>query len=67
MLLLEIENAYAGEVQMKEGLPVSAEKDHGYGCPSMRSIAEKRNGFCTFKAAGGIFTLRVVLPLEKEM
>ncbi len=67
MLLLEIENTYEGAVQMKDDLPVSTEKGHGYGCHSMRSIAEKRSGFCTFKAADGIFTLRVVLPLEKAM
>ncbi|MDD3347831.1 sensor histidine kinase [Oscillibacter sp.] len=66
MLLLEIENAYTGTLQMKDELPVSTETGHGYGCRSMRSIAEKRNGFCTFKTEGGVFTLRLVLPLEKE-
>lgn len=66
LLLLEIENAYAGSVQMKDALPVSAEDGHGFGCRSMRSIAEKRNGLCSFKADGGVFTLRVVLPLEKQ-
>ncbi|MEG1779590.1 MAG: ATP-binding protein, partial [Oscillospiraceae bacterium] len=65
-LLIEIENAYIGEVQMSEGVPSSIEKGHGYGCKSMRSIAQKRNGFCTFAAADGIFTLRVVLPIETE-
>lgn len=65
MLLLEIENAYAGVVQIKDGLPVSLEKNHGYGCQSMRSIVEQRKGFCIFKAGDGIFTLRVVLPVEK--
>ncbi|MEG2660963.1 MAG: ATP-binding protein [Oscillospiraceae bacterium] len=65
-LLIEIENAYMGEVQMSEGVPSSTEKGHGYGCKSMRSIAKKRNGFCTFAAADGIFTLRVVLPIETE-
>ena len=64
MVLLEIENAYTGIVKMADGLPVSSEKDHGYGCRSMRSIAEQRKGFCTFRAVDGIFTLRVVLPME---
>ncbi|MEG1683963.1 MAG: ATP-binding protein, partial [Oscillospiraceae bacterium] len=58
MLLLEIENAYTGEVKMEDETPTSTEIGHGYGCKSMRSIAEKRNGFCTFAAAEGIFTLR---------
>lgn len=65
LLLLEIENAYTGGVRIKDGLPTTAENGHGYGCRSMRSIAEKRNGFCDFKATDGVFTLRLVLPLEK--
>ncbi|HBL50393.1 MAG TPA: hypothetical protein DDZ65_09155, partial [Firmicutes bacterium] len=65
MFLLEIENAYTGVVQMKDDLPVSKENGHGYGCRSMRFIAEKRNGFCIFKASDGIFTLRIVLPMSE--
>ena len=66
MLLIELKNAYAGDIPMDGETPISTEPGHGYGCKSMRSIAEKRNGFCTFVPANGIFTLRVVLPLEKE-
>lgn len=62
MLLIEIENAYTGDIQMKDEIPTATEIGHGYGCKSIRSIAQKRNGFCTFHAADGIFTLRVVLP-----
>ncbi|MEG2198801.1 MAG: ATP-binding protein, partial [Anaerovorax sp.] len=65
MLLIEIENAYMGDIQMNGETPTSSQVGHGYGCKSMRSIAQKRNGFCTFVVADGIFTLRVVLPLEK--
>ncbi len=66
MLLLEIENAYAGALQIIDGLPAASENGHGYGCRSMRSIAKKRNGFFTFRTEGGVFTLRLALPLEKE-
>ncbi|MEG1491911.1 MAG: ATP-binding protein, partial [Oscillospiraceae bacterium] len=66
MLLIEIENAYIGDVKMEGQTPISTEIGHGYGCKSMRSIAQKRNGFCSFAATDGIFTLRVVLPMEKE-
>ncbi|MEG0876783.1 MAG: ATP-binding protein [Oscillospiraceae bacterium] len=66
MLLIEIENAYTGEVQMDGGIPGSTEIGHGYGCKSMRSIAQKRKGFCTFSPADGVFTLRVALPMGKE-
>lgn len=64
MLLIEITNAYVGVVLMKDGVPISPECGHGYGCRSMRAIAEKRKGFCIFRAVDGIFTLRVVLPME---
>ncbi|MEG1514167.1 MAG: ATP-binding protein [Clostridia bacterium] len=64
MLLIEIENAYRGDIQMNGQTPTSTEIGHGYGCKSIRSIAQKRNGFCTFALADGVFTLRVLLPLE---
>ncbi|MEG1943252.1 MAG: GHKL domain-containing protein, partial [Angelakisella sp.] len=65
-LLIEIENAYIGEIKMNDHTPSSTKVGHGYGCKSMRSIAEKRNGFCTFAATNGIFTLRVVLPMSVQ-
>ncbi|MEG1992767.1 MAG: GHKL domain-containing protein [Acetivibrio sp.] len=64
MLLLEVENAFIGTVQMENEVPTSTEIGHGYGCKSMRSIAQKRNGFCTFTPLNGIFTLRIVLPMK---
>ncbi len=66
LLLIEIENAYIGELHMQNGIPASKEEGHGYGCQSVLSIAQKRKGFCTFQAEDGIFTLRVVLPTKKE-
>ncbi|KXL52165.1 hypothetical protein CLNEO_25140 [Anaerotignum neopropionicum] len=66
LLLIEIENAYIGELRMQNGIPFSKEEGHGYGCRSVLSIAQKRKGFCTFKADDGIFTLRVVLSTKKE-
>lgn len=62
-ILIEIKNPYAGEVIMRDGLPVSDQEGHGYGCRSIRTIAQHHQGHCTFEAAGGIFVLRAVLPL----
>ncbi|MEG2166123.1 MAG: GHKL domain-containing protein [Ruthenibacterium sp.] len=62
ILLIEIKNTYSGEVSIENGTPVTTETGHGYGCKSMRSIAEKRNGFCGFQAENGYFTLRLALP-----
>ncbi|MEG0864556.1 MAG: ATP-binding protein [Clostridia bacterium] len=65
LLLIEIKNAYTGTVQIENELPASTEIGHGYGCKSIRSIAQSRGGLCTFQAADGMFTLRVVLPMAK--
>lgn len=62
-LLIEIKNPYEGEMQFHDGLPASSRAGHGYGCQSIRSIAEQNRGLCFFEAEHGIFTLRVVLPL----
>ena len=62
-LLIEIKNPYGGEVSFQDGLPVSDREGHGYGCQSIRSIAEQNRGICIFEAEHGVFTLRVVLPL----
>lgn len=61
-LLIEIKNPYSGEVMMQDGLPVSQQADHGYGCHSIRTIAQRHHGLCSFEADSGIFTLRVALP-----
>ena len=61
-LLIEISNPFFGEISMKDGLPVTRQRGHGYGCYSIRSITEKNRGLCTFAAANGVFTLRIVLP-----
>lgn len=64
-LLIEIKNPYAGDVRMENGQPVSPSAGHGYGCQSIRSIAEQNRGICLFEAAHSVFTLRVVLPVSR--
>ncbi|MBQ4610466.1 MAG: GHKL domain-containing protein [Clostridia bacterium] len=63
-LLIEIKNPYSQEVIMENGIPLSSRPNHGYGCRSIKAIAERYRGLCAFEAAGGIFTLRVVLPVH---
>ena len=60
-LLLEIRNPYVGEVILQDGLP-DAGNGH-YGCRSIQSIAQRRGGLCTFQAEGGVFVLRIAIPL----
>lgn len=64
-LLIYIENTYNGELTMENGLPKSEVEGHGFGVKSISMIAEKHNGYCSFSAKDGIFTLKVVLPLDK--
>ena len=62
-LLIEIQNPYSGEIVFRDGLPATDQPNHGYGCHSIRAITESHQGICEFSAEGGIFTLRVVLPV----
>ena len=63
-LLLEIRNPYAGEITMRDGLPLAASPERHYGCRSIQSIAHRRKGICTFHAQDGVFTLRIAIPLR---
>ena len=65
-LLIEIKNPYSGQITMRDGLPVSGRDGHGYGCRSIRSIAEHHHGLYSFEPQNGVFTLRVILPLQDE-
>ena len=64
--LLEIQNPYQGIISMRDGLPVSAQPGHGYGCRSIQAITQRHGGLCIFRAERGIFTLRVALPVYEE-
>ena len=63
-LLLEIRNPYSGDITMDAGLPISNQPGHGYGCRSIRTIAERYRGLCSFETADSTFTLRVALPMD---
>lgn len=65
-LLIEIKNPYSGQITMRDGLPVSSRDGHGYGCRSIRSIAEHHQGLYSFEPQNGVFTLRIILPLKDE-
>ncbi|MGM9605607.1 MAG: sensor histidine kinase [Faecousia sp.] len=62
-LLIGIKNPYAGSIAMEDGLPVTSEAGHGYGCRSIRAIVLQHGGLYTFTPENGIFTLQIALPL----
>lgn len=52
-LLVEIRNPYVGQVSFEDEMPVSDQEGHGYGCWSIRSIAQQHRGVCMFVAEDG--------------
>ena len=62
-LLIEIRNPCAGPIAMRDGLPVSDREGHGYGCRSIRAIAQRNGGLCVFSARQGQFLLQIMLPV----
>ncbi len=62
-LLIEIKNPCKDNIQIKDGIPISSQEGHGYGCQSICAITEKHGGLCEFAANGGVFSLRVILPV----
>lgn len=65
-LLIYIKNPYEGEVFFQDNLPKSDHPEHGFGSKSIKMIADMRGGYCSFEGKNGIFTLKVVLPLESN-
>lgn len=62
-LLLSVTNSYEGIVVIEGGVPQSEREGHGYGCASIKAIAENHRGQAMFSAADGVFSLRVAIPL----
>lgn len=65
-LVISTENAYSGVIEMDGELPKTKSKDpgHGFGIKSMLSIVERYGGLYHFETAGGVFVLRLLLPLS---
>ena len=67
MLLIHVENPYAGMVQFDGDLPKTSKSDmryHGFGVRSMKMIAERYDGVLTIDASHGVFSLDILLPLN---
>ena len=59
------ENYFSGNIEIKDGFPVTSKDDkdaHGFGLRSIRRFAEKYGGTMNFSASGERFTLRITLP-----
>ena len=63
---IHVDNPFAEELIVREGLPVTSKGDtdyHGFGMRSMRLMAEKMGGGLSFHAEEQIFCLDICLPL----
>lgn len=61
-LLIEIKNPYTGSVIMQDDVPVAQDQERHYGCRSILSVVQRRNGICSFEAKEGIFRLQIAIP-----
>ena len=62
LLLIEVENAYDGEIREKNGVFQSSKrKGNGVGIQSIQHIAEKSGGASTFACQNGVFSAKVML------
>ncbi len=62
-LLISVVNFYLGEIRMKDGFPKSRFANHGYGTRSIVAIANAHGGQAIFNTEGGVFSLKIMLPL----
>ena len=65
-IFMLIQNPYAGQVVIRDGLPVSSREGHGYGCYSIQAITQRNGGLCSFEANDGLFSLRLSFPLHTD-
>ncbi|WP_322155910.1 ATP-binding protein [Paratractidigestivibacter sp.] len=67
MLCVQVRNYYDSEPQfVEDGSLATSKKDgglHGYGTRSMRLVAERYDGSCSFEANDGLFCVSVLLPV----
>lgn len=66
LVFLRLENPYQGDLQLRDGFPVTSKADqqnHGFGLKSIRDIGEKYQGVLSFSAEGGQFVLQIAFPI----
>ena len=67
MVCIQFRNCYDGEAPIEaDGGFATSKTDgglHGYGTKSLRLIAERYGGSCSYDPSGGIFRVSVLLPL----
>lgn len=68
-LTIHIENYFFGDLEFKDGLPITRKNNedyHGYGMKSMRMIVEKYEGCLTTTTINDIFHLNILIPIKYD-
>lgn len=67
-LMIQIENAFKGERQFVDALPLTTKGDrtyHGFGLKAIAQIAEKYDGQLSVRTQGHRFTLQIMIPMPR--
>ncbi len=68
-LLIRVENYFEGNVEMKNGVPISTKGDdkfHGFGVKSIRYAAKRYGGTLSISTNHNWFDLKILIPLSEE-
>ena len=68
LVSIHIENYYQGDLDFKEGLPMTTKKDknyHGFGMKSIRFLTEKYDGELSITADDDVFSLNIIFQNPK--
>lgn len=66
MLLIHVENHFEGELELRDGVPITTKADkayHGYGMLSIRHIVEKYGGSFVISTEDQLFQIDIMLPI----
>ncbi len=68
-ILIRIENPYIGQIEYKNGLPITTKEDqinHGYGLKSVFNVVEKYHGSLTISNDKNWFEVRILIPIQPQ-
>lgn len=66
MLVIAVENNALPDADTSGKTTKEDTLFHGFGLSNIRAAAEKYDGQCTVKCAGGVFVLKVMIPMEGD-
>jgi len=62
LINISITNFFKGDLEWQDGLPISQQKNHGFGMRSMRRLIENYGGRMHILTKDDLFVLNIFLP-----